>query len=195
MQRAVAWLLLLVGMCACRSNESKAEPSAIFSAHRPERIRALAPIDRVGTAAGVALVRKRVAKQLERRGYVADRAGRTATLHVVIERWGRVADGSGRGSAGCVELSARLYDDATGALIWEGGGKSGCDSDDEFEEDDWLGRVVSGLVDWVVDSLTDDLESAGESAVDATLRSLPRRAAPSVTSPTPTMSDASAGLF
>ena len=171
--------MLLLAVCACRANESKATPSPIFAAHHPERIRALPPIDRVGTNSGAEFVQRCVEKQLRERGYASHRAARTATMHVVIERWGRVADGSGGGQNACVELSARLYDDATGALIWQGGAESGCEPDEEVDEDEgWLERVLSGLVDWTVDALTNDLESAGEDAVKSMLRSLPRAATP-----------------
>jgi hypothetical protein len=179
MPRAAASILLAIAFaaCACRASESKATPSPLFAAHHPERIRALAPIDRVGTESGAAVVRKCVERQLRERGYSAQRAGRTATLHVVIERWGRVADGSGGGQVPCAALSARLYDDATGALIWQAGAESGCEPDEEFDEDEgWLERVLSSLVDWTVDALTNDLDSTGEDAVKSLLRSLPRAA-------------------
>ncbi|NUP95198.1 MAG: hypothetical protein HUU28_03445 [Planctomycetaceae bacterium] len=153
---------------ACSSTKPPEHGSVEFEAHRPTCIRALGASNRTAAVEATEIVDECVESTLEERGYRRGDRTRSATLHVVIETWGRFD------REPHVRVSGELFDDASGTLIWSGAAEEGGQSSFEEDEDSsWLESVLASLLDSAVDALISSQASAGRTAVESMLRTLP----------------------
>lgn len=171
MPNRASWLLAAVAfaLAGCSTTKPPEHGSVEFEAHRPRYIRALGASNRTAAVEATEIVDEGVEVTLEERGYQGGNRTRTATLHVVIEIWGRF-EGEPH-----VHVSGELFDDATGTSIWSGAGEEGGPSSfAEDEESSWLESVLASCLDSAVDALIDSQERSGRTAVESMLRTLPR---------------------
>lgn len=167
----IRWLALMFAFAsvACSSTKPPEQGSVEFEAHRPTFVRALGAANRTGSTEANGVVDEQVDEVLDERGYRSGDRTRSATLHVVIETWGRFE------REPHVRVSGRLFDDTSGTLIWSGAAEEGGQSSfDDAEDSSWLESVLASCLDAAADALIDSQTSAGRTAVESMLRTLPK---------------------
>jgi hypothetical protein len=160
----IRWLALMFAFTsfACSSTKPPEQGSVEFEAHRPTFVRALGAANRTGSTEANGVVDEQVDEVLDERGYQSGDRTRSATLHVVIETWGRFE------REPHVRVSGRLFDDKTGTLIWSGAAEEGGQSSFADDEDSsWLESVLASCLDAAADALIDSQASAGRTAVES----------------------------
>ncbi len=167
----VRWLALVLAFAsvACSSTKPPEQGSVEFEAHRPTFVRALSAANRTGSTEANGVVDEQVDEVLVERGYQSGDRTRSATLHVVIETWGRFE------REPHVRVSGRLFDDTSGTLIWSGAAEEGGQSSfDDDEDSSWLESVLASCLDAAADAFIDSQARAGRTAVESMLRTLPK---------------------
>jgi hypothetical protein len=152
-----------------------------FPAHGCHSIDVFTPTNLTSSSEATDLVRKCFAGQLRALGYKTGSPS-DARMFVTIENWSRRIDASRGASSRRVGISAKLYDVASGDLLWSN--EEWIDQeldepcDDEEEPDDWLDGLVGGAVDWAIGSATDwiteEPKELAKDCVRSVLSTLPR---------------------
>ena len=158
-------------LAAC---EAPGQVYPAFDAHPPKSIRVILLDDRSGVPKASSSARDCCERTLVARGYTVAHVG-DATLQLTIERCDRRLEASYGESGWVAAVSASLYDDGSGELLWSGKGSASTERDWEEREDfDLLGSVVDYALESTVSwSSDDDARDVIAEAVRYALESLP----------------------
>jgi hypothetical protein len=171
---AATWIAIFASAVAgCASK--RANVTEAWVRHAPQAILVL-PIDSSGHPEVVAPLREAATRELGGLGYGT--LGSTASLHIVVERWTSPAELLSFGEEHIV-VAARLYDNASGELLWSATeSQHACeDEDDDDDEDESVSeQVFDGLLGWVWANTAGTLTATSPRDVaDSLLSTLPPR--------------------